>query len=156
MGVYGFDSQESWGCFVFEAQIVKVFSKEKPWQTPKARLLSLLKSQASQRLRRGSFWRQQIQLFFTVGRDGLRDALPPQNPGRSFVSDYNAYLRESAYQAIYRDHLRQSALRAGVGPETSPPTREGSWRMCFLLGDYMCFKSRGVERDRPWQLGTFS
>jgi hypothetical protein len=67
-----------------------------------------------------------LQLFFTVGRDGLRDASPPQNPGRSFESDYNAHIRESAFQAIYRDHLRESALRAGVGPETSPPTSPGN------------------------------
>jgi len=58
-----------------------------------------------------------------------RDPLPPQNPGRSFESDYNAHLRESALRAIYRDHLRESALRddiAGVGPETFPPTSPGN------------------------------
>ena len=55
-----------------------------------------------------------------------RDALPPQNPGRSFESDYNEHIRASAFQAIYRDHLRESALRddiAGVGHETFPPIR---------------------------------
>jgi len=92
-----------------------------------------------------------LQLFFTVGRDGLRDALPPQNPGRSFASDYNAYLRESAYRAIYRDHLRQSALRAGVGPETSPRTRR-------VEKDRVCIPPYTGRRGliQHWQLGTFS
>ena len=42
------------------------------------------------------------------------------------LTTMNTFVRASAFQAIYRDHLRESALRddiAGVGHETFPPTR---------------------------------